>query len=290
MVNYVAIAVANSQSHRSLVEAQRQLAQQEKMASLGQLVANVAHEINTPIGAIKSSGMNISNALSTAMADLTQLMYLLDASDRELFLELIAGLNTSTMIVNTREERRLIGETAAELESLQIVDSRRKAATLDTTSGSRSDQSFLPLLRHQECNRILHAANEIAAIVNSTKNIQIAVDRVSKIVFAFKSFSRIGTSNEKQLSSVREGIETVLTLYQNKFNKRYRPHLSFRRCSPNLACWPDELVQVWMNLIHNALQAMDYQGTLTSLLKQTRSKSCSDDRPIPAMVFPKRSR
>ena len=72
------------------------------MASLGQLVANVAHEINTPIGAIKSSGMNISNALSTAMADLTQLMYLLDASDRELFLELIAGLNTSTMIVNTR--------------------------------------------------------------------------------------------------------------------------------------------------------------------------------------------
>ncbi len=271
MVNYVAIAVANSQSHRSLVEAQRQLAQQEKMASLGQLVANVAHEINTPIGAIKSSGMNISNALSTAMADLTQLMYLLDASDRELFLELIAGLNTSTMIVNTREERRLIGETAAELESLQIVDSRRKAATLVQLRAHDQINHFLPLLRHQECNRILHAANEIAAIVNSTKNIQIAVDRVSKIVFAFKSFSRIGTSNEKQLSSVREGIETVLTLYQNKFNKGTDLICHFEDV-PNLACWPDELVQVWMNLIHNALQAMDYQGTLTiSLSKQDQN-------------------
>ena len=32
---------------------------------------------------------------------------------------------------------------------------------------------------------------------------------------------------------------------------------------PAISCLPDELNQVWTNLIHNALQAMNHEGTLT---------------------------
>lgn len=267
IATYVAIAIANSQSHRHLIEAQRQLAQQEKLASLGQLVANVAHEINTPIGAIKSSGDNISNALNTAMSELADLMYRLDESTRQLFLQLIKQVNSGNAILNTREERRTVNDTCAQLEAHQISDARRKAGILVQLRAHQQIERFLHLLTHPECERILSAAHDIAAIVNSASNIHVAVDRVSKIVFAFKAFSRISTHHERSLSNLREGMETVLTLYQSKINKGTELICQFEEL-PDMYCWPDELVQVWVNLIHNALQAMNYQGTLTISMKQ----------------------
>jgi signal transduction histidine kinase len=59
----------------------------------------------------------------------------------------------------------------------------------------------------------------------------------------------------------------VLTLYQNKLKVGIELETSI--ADLEAVCYPDELNQVWTNLLHNALQAMDNEGKLTiKLLKE----------------------
>ena len=126
---------------------------------------------------------------------------------------------------------------------------------------------MLPLLRHAAADRILDTAYGIATITTNADNINTAVDRVAKIIFALKSFSRFGGVQVWTESDLREGLETVITIYQNQIKHGTELVRQFEDVPP-VRCLPDEINQVWTNLVHNALQAMDHKGTLTIGLRR----------------------
>lgn len=251
---------------------QSQLVQSEKMASLGQLVANVAHEINTPIGAVKSSSKSISDALPPLLKGLPRLFELLDGVTRQLFFQLIDPIKKPTEVLNTRQERALTRELSQQLQDAGVADARSRAEILVQLHAQGQAQDYLPLLQHAECPFILEEARSIATIVSSASNINAAVDQVSKIVFALKSFSRLDSTGEHVESSLRDGIDTVLTLYQSQIRQGTELVLSYDDL-PLVSCVPDQLNQVWTNLIHNALQAMKYAGTLTVTLRREQDEA-----------------
>ena len=67
-------------------------------------------------------------------------------------------------------------------------------------------------------------------------------------------------------TSLKDSLETVLTIYHNQI-KRNTVLVTEYQDLEDIYCFPDELNQVWTNLIHNALQAMEYKGTLTITLE-----------------------
>jgi two-component system NtrC family sensor kinase len=278
---YAAIALANAEAFAAVERAQRETAQalvernqaeahlvhSEKMAALGQLIAGVAHEINTPIGAIKSSGRNISESIGSALQGLPALLAELDDAHRDRFSALIARASQPRPAMSTREERATVREATAKLEALGIDHARHRAGLLVQLHAQEDIDATLPLLRHAAVDRILEAAHGIASITTNADNINTAVDRVAKIIFALKSFSRFGGVQVWTPVDLREGLETVVTIYQNQIKHGTDLVREFDDVPP-VTCLPDELNQVWTNLVHNALQAMDHKGTLTLGLRR----------------------
>ena len=58
------------------------------------------------------------------------------------------------------------------------------------------------------------------------------------------------------LSNIPNGIETVLTIYDNYTKHGIEIIKDFENNLPEVYCFPDELNQVWTNLIYNSIQAM----------------------------------
>ncbi|MFC0170492.1 GAF domain-containing protein [Pseudoduganella danionis] len=269
---YGAIALANSDTLAALRRAQAMIIQQEKMASLGQLVANVAHEINTPIGAIKASGHNIAEALEQTLSNLPRLFQLLAEPEQQLFIAMLQHTRNSSGILNTREERALTNQVMDMLEQAGVTEARRKAALLVELRAHAYAANYVGLLRHPHADFILDTAASMASIVSSASNINTAVERVAKIVFALKSYSRVDSSGELREVDLCHSLDTVLTIYQNQTKQGIEVVRNYHPIAP-LRCLPDELNQVWTNLIYNAIQAMQNQGTLTINIEQVGNEA-----------------
>lgn len=269
---YGATALANSDALAALKQAQATIIQQEKMATLGQLVANVAHEVNTPIGAIKSSGQTIVGALEHSMNSLPRLFQILDQSQQECFMQLILHARNGNNMLSTREERSITRALSQTLEEQAVVNARDKASMLVQLGAHEQSQDFLPLLSHEQSDFIMETASSMSAIIRGADNINTAVERVAKIIFALKSYSRIDTSGTFCPIDLTESIETILTIYHNQI-KHGVDIIRHYQTTETLLGLPDELNQVWTNLIHNALQAMQGQGTLTISIRQCDSNA-----------------
>jgi signal transduction histidine kinase len=196
-------------AYQELKESQVQLVQAEKMSSLGQLVAGVVHEINTP------------------------LLYVMNNTDmtRESILEVREQLEPLWELVRCLKEPELPKqEVKALLESLR--------ETLDTEA---LDESLA----------------EITALTTDSAD---GLNDIDTLVKSLKDFSRLDRATYDRFD-VRDGIEKTLTITKNllKYGIEVKREL---RDVPEIMCAPSRVNQVFINLITNAVQAMDGKGEL----------------------------
>lgn len=176
------------QTLRQLTEMQNQIITQEKMASLGRLVAGVAHEVNSPIGAVRSAA---------------------DVSER---------------CIRQINEAFDNGETTGK-------------------NGNSRLQKVLRLLG--ENNRVVHQASE----------------RISSIIQSLKNFVHLDEA-EYQKINIHTCLDETLTLLRSEL----RDHITIEKHYgnlPELVGFPGELNQVFLNVLQNAIQAIENKGMIS---------------------------
>ncbi|MEM6437904.1 MAG: ATP-binding protein, partial [Cyanobacteria bacterium P01_D01_bin.115] len=185
------------QTLMELQQTQLKLVHSEKMSSLGQLVAGVAHEINNPIGFIYGNLGYVDEYVND-------------------LLELIALYRAET--------------TDADLAAIS-----HKLRTIDVD----------------------YLATDLPKILDSMRG---GTERITEIVQSLKDFSHQGGTQLKQVD-VRQGLESTLTILGHKLKEqRFRPEIQVLRDYddlPKLECYPGQLNQVFMNLLSNAIDAID---------------------------------
>lgn len=182
----------------ALQQTQSQLVQTEKMSSLGQLVAGIAHEINNPINFIHG---NLNHA---------------DGYAEDLL---------------------------AVLRVYQATYPQPVAAIQDITE--ERDLEFL--------------AEDFPKILTSMK---IGAERICQIVLSLRNFSRLDEAEVKPVN-IHEGIDSTLLILQHQLKAiTGRSAILVQKEYGNLPlveCYAGQLNQVFMNLLSNAIDALDKQ-------------------------------
>lgn len=244
-----------------LKSTQNQLIQSEKMASLGKLVANIAHELNTPLGAINSSISTLEFSADNIIKMLPQ--YLKNATEEQytLMLNLVQTAIQSNQYVSSREVRKLKRKIRQKLDDAQIEKSDYIAGLLAEIGLHDNYEKYFPLFQSSNVEQAMETSYNLTINSKIRQNIKSAIDKASKIIYALKSYSHSGSTGEKNNADIRKNIDNVLTIYQNQLKYGINLIKNYDEI-PEIMCYPDDLSQVWTNLIHNSLQAMDGKGEL----------------------------
>ena len=249
-----------TQALNDLKASQKQLVQAEKMASLGLLVSNVAHEINSPLGAINSSNVTIADSMRATLDNFPRLIQTISREHRSLFLHLVLHPQLNDMMFSTREERTLTKQLTSFLDNAGVDGSVRKARLLVRLRAHSKAAEYLPLLTSPDCDFVLSVAAGVADVLSGTSNIHAATQKIGRILASLKELS----GGERTLAlfenSIHHSVEKAITDLESKLNNVDVVRI-YQDISP-LRCDPEALQQVWSHLILNGLHAMQHRGVL----------------------------
>jgi predicted ATPase/signal transduction histidine kinase/tRNA A-37 threonylcarbamoyl transferase component Bud32 len=184
------------QAMQELKQTQTQLIQTEKMSSLGQMIAGIAHEINNPVNFVYGNITHVAEYIQ----DLLHLI--------ELYQE---------------HAPETPADIQAEIEAIEL--------------------DFI-----------------LADLPKLLSSMKIGAERIRSIVLSLRNFSRLDESEMKQVD-IHEGIESTLLILQHRL-KGNPGHCAIEIIKnygelPPVECFPGQLNQVLMNLLANAVDALE---------------------------------
>ncbi|MFH1146949.1 MAG: ATP-binding protein [Pseudomonadota bacterium] len=199
------------EANQQLKENQEQLVQSEKMASIGQLAAGVAHEINNPVAFIDSN----LKILNDYREDLTELI------------NSYVGLE----------------EVASEIAALS---GRQDLTDILNKTRDIRDRLDLPFV-----------LDDFSKIIAESRE---GTERVKKIVQDLKDFSHVD-QGELEWVDLTRCLDSTLNVAWNEIKYKAKVIKDYGEI-PDVCCYPQQMNQVFMNVLVNAAQAIEEKGEI----------------------------
>jgi signal transduction histidine kinase len=202
-----------------LQDAQTNLVESEKMASLGQLTAGIAHEINNPINFVSSN-------IYPLRMDIDDLFQLVDTYGQ----------------LDEGADLKWVKKQAEQLKKDINID-------------------FLK--------------SEVTELLNG---IEDGANRTAEIVKGLKTFSYLDEAEFKP-ANLNDGITSTLVLLRSSIDPNIEV-VTMLESLPMVECYPGKMNQVFMNVISNAIQAIDVSSRSEKECKVTIKSSISGNMVV----------
>ncbi|MBN1617252.1 MAG: hypothetical protein JW875_08045 [Spirochaetales bacterium] len=250
-----------SKSLAELRQAQDRLVESGKLSALGLLSAGMAHELNTPLGAILSSNRNVIDFFDSKMQGFRD--FFLSLSDREYALytnALAQGGALSRSLDVPEVDRSRQKEIRAILEERGVQDSRAVTDYLVDLGLDPDDSVLGPLLVENRAVEILTAVSDLLITRRMAEIVDIAGKKAATVVSALRFYLSTDHEDMQATVDIEQDIDKILTLMHNmlKHGVTIKREYSGVRTKGS----SDKLGQVWMNILRNAAQAMDFKGEI----------------------------
>ncbi len=249
---------ARTEEH--LRQAEIELIEGEKLALIGRLAAGVAHELNTPLGAISASAGNLAITLSQLFQmDMT-------SEDRDILFNAfkLSETRTSLTTLSSREERLERKRLEVHLEGhcgLQ-AEAGYHARILIDSGVTADDHNVLNLIYSApDRNVALELTTSILRANRCVSTINIASQNAANVIRALKSYVRNDAGDFATVFDARRSIDNVLLLFNSHMKRGVLLHTDMPYDLP-IRGNETEVSKIWANLISNAIYAMDYRGNL----------------------------
>ncbi|TGL22296.1 sensor histidine kinase [Leptospira yanagawae] len=248
---------------KELTEAQDRLLASEKLAVLGQLAAGMAHELNTPLGAIVSSNYSLYDFLKNKLQFVIATILTFDDEDTKRYQLVLTESLLNQPYIEGKSERTLKKELYSQFSDNEKMDLYGDHMQMVIETGLfRIPDKINYILESERSLEILQVVSSIHSAYRCNQIISVASEKATHVIRALKNYlvsDKENTTNESIIDLESE-IETILSLYHYNLNKV----TVVKNYGPNKLCFGnrDKLNQVWINLINNGLHAMSYIGTL----------------------------